>query len=299
MNYTNLYVKFLKRFFRVKSPVKVVFDCSNGTVGPVLAKLLKEQRLIKFKIINRKPDGNFPAHSPNPLTKGAVKQLIGEVRKTKSDLGIIFDGDGDRVLFIDNLGREIDPRYILCLLAPLFSMPYLVNTALGKEVMKWLLPKSKFIEEKTGRYFIKRTAQKKNIDFAVERSGHYFFKDFHYADSGILTAILAINQVSLLKSKGLNLSEWINALPQIYSTGEVNLKAKNVKRFLTLLQNRFRGKGYKVYKNDGVTIVGPDSWINARASNTEPVIRVQLVSRNRQAFMVNKKILETITSYTY
>ena len=299
MNYTNLYVKFLKRFFRVRLPVKVVFDCSNGTVGPVLGKLLKKQKRVRGKVINGRPDGNFPVHSPNPLAPGVTKQIIREVKKIKADLGIIFDADGDRVVFIDNLGREVDPRYILCLLAPLFSMPYLVNTALGKEVMKWLLPKSKFIEENTGRYFIKRTAQKKNIDFAVERSGHYFFKDFHYADSGILTAILAINQVSLLKSKGLNLSEWINALPQIYSTGEVNLKAKNVKRFLTLLQNRFRGKGYKVYKNDGVTIIGPASWINARTSNTEPVIRVQLVSRNKQAFMANKRLLETITSYTY
>ncbi len=291
MNYTNLYVKFLEHFFRIKSPVKVVLDCSNGTVGPVLVKLLEEQRLIKFKIINRKPDGNFPAHGPNPLAKGAVKQLIREVRKTKSDLGIIFDADGDRVVFIDNLGREIDPRYILCLLASLFKGPYLVNTALGKTVMKWLLPKSKFIEEITGRYFIKRTAQKKKIGFSVERSGHYFFKSFHYADSGILAAIFAINQASLLKSKKLSLSEWIGALPRIYSTGEVNLKAKNVKRFLTLLQSRFRGRGYKIYKNDGVTIVGPDSWINARASNTEPVIRVQLVSRNKSVFLKDKMLL--------
>ncbi len=291
MNYTNLYVRFLKRFFRVKSPVKVVFDCSSGTTGPVLKRLLKGQKLIKPRIINSKPDGNFPAHSPNPLTKDAAKELIHEVKKTRSDLGIIFDGDGDRIVFIDDLGREVDPRYILCLLAPLFKGPYLVNTALGKEVMKWLLPKTKFIEEITGRYFIKRTSQKKKIDFAVERSGHYFFKSFHYADSGILAAILVINQVSLLRSKKLSLSEWLDALPQLHSTGEVNVKAKNVNKFLTLLQNRFRGKRYKVYKNDGVTIVGPDSWINARASNTEPVVRVQLVSRNKPAFLEDKMLL--------
>ena len=291
MNYTNLYVKFLKRFFRIKSPVKVVFDCSNGTVGPVLEKLLKGQKLIKFKIINRKPDGSFPAHSPNPLVKDAVKELVHEVKKTRSDLGIIFDGDGDRIVFIDNLGREVDPRYILCLLAPLFKDPYLVNTALGKEVTKWLLPKSKFIEEKTGRYFIKRTAQRKKIDFAVERSGHYFFKKFHYADSGILAAIFVINQVSLLKSKKLSLSEWVGTLPTLYSTGEINLKVKNVKKFLAFLQSRFRGRGYRVYRNDGVTIVGPDSWVNARASNTEPVVRVQLVSRSKPAFLKDKMLL--------
>ena len=297
MNYTNLlYVKFLKRFFRVKSPVKVVFDCSNGTVGPVLKELLKGQKLVISKMINYRPDGSFPAHSPNTLEAGARDKLITEVLRTKADLGVIFDGDGDRVIFINDKGEDIDPRNILCLLVPLFEEPYLVNTALGKETMRWLLPKAKFIEEKTGRYFIKRTAQKKKISFSVERSGHYFFKDFHYADSGILAAILVTNQVSLLKFKKLSLSEWLGTLPRLYSTGEVNLKTKNVKRFLTLLQSRFRGKGYKVYKNDGVTIVGPDSWINARASNTEPVIRVQLVSRSRQAFIVNKKILEAIIS---
>lgn len=295
MNYTNLYVKFLRRFFRIKSPVKVVFDCSNGTVGPVLEKLLKGQKSIKFRIINRRPDGNFPAHSPNPLTKNATRELIREVIKTKSDLGIIFDADGDRVVVIDDLGREVDPRYVLCLLAPFFKEPYLVNTALGKETMRWLLPKARFVEEITGRYFIKKAAQKKNISFSVERSGHYFFKDFHYADSGMLTAIFVINRVSLLKPKGLALSGWLRTLPALYSTGERNFPVKDTKKFLRLLESRFRLEGFRVYKNDGITLVSSGAWINARPSNTESVVRIQLVSKDRQVFNENKEILKALT----
>jgi len=291
MNYTNLYVKFLRRFIKVKFPVKVVLDCSNGTAGPVLEELLKGQKLIKSKIINYKPDGNFRAHSPNPLDKGAIKQLICEVKHEKSDLGIIFDADGDRIVIIDNLGREIDPRYVLCLLAQLFKEPYLINTALGEKTMRWLLPKAKFVEEITGRYFIKRTAQKKKISFSVERSGHYFFKIFHYADSGILAAILAINQISLLKRKGLNFAEWLNGLPRLHSTGEINLKIKDAKKFLNSLESRFKAKGYRSYRTDGVTIVGNNSWINARSSNTEQAVRLQLVSRDKNSFLEDKALL--------
>lgn len=265
---------------KLKKPIKVVFDCSSGSVGPVLKELFRGNKKIKPVFINAIPDGRFKAHSPNPLDHKSKLQAIREVLKTKADLGAIFDADGDRVVFIDNVGRDIDPRYVLALLAPLFKEPYLVNAAIGKETMRWIMPKSKFIEEVVGRYFIKRTAQKKKIDLSIERSGHYFFGSFNYADSGILTTVFVMRRVSVLKSHGLNISDWLKIFPTFYSTGEINLKVKYPGKFLKLLEKNFKGKGNKINKRDGITITGQNLWLNARPSNTEPVVRVSLASRS-------------------
>ena len=122
-NYLNTYVNFLKKFLKPIRPLKIIFDCSNGATGLVLKKLLQttnyppKARLVKdgklqTSLINNKPDGNFPGHGPNPWANGATSQLQKEVLTQKADLGIIFDADGDRVFFIDNLGRVVEPDII-------------------------------------------------------------------------------------------------------------------------------------------------------------------------------------------
>jgi len=284
MNYTKLYADFIRKFLKLKSPLKVVFDCSNGAVGPVLKEVLKGNKKIKPIFINATPDGHFPAHSPNPLDKKSKLQTIKKVLSSKSDMGVIFDADGDRVVFIDNSGEEADPRYILALLSPLFKSPYLVNAAIGKETMRWLMPKTKFIEEVVGRYFIKRTAQRKKIGLSVEKSGHYFFGSFNYADSGILATVLVMSRVSALKSRRLNLSSWIQKLPALYSTGEVNVKVKNPKKLLSVLRKVFKRRSSKINTKDGITITDKNFWLNARASNTEPVVRVSLATKDKKLF---------------
>ena len=294
MNYINLYAKFINKFLKVKTPVKVVFDCSNGTTGLVLKKLLVSNKKINAIFINALPNGNFPAHSPNPLIKSARAGLIKKVIKTKADLGVIFDADGDRAVFIDNLGRDIDPRYIIYLLAPIFKEPYLVNAAIGRETMRWLLPKKRFIEEKVGRSFIKKTAQKKKIDFSVERSGHYFFKDFGYADSGILAAIFVVNSVSTLKRKKMSLSKWIELLPKFYFTPENNIKVRNSRSYLKSLERLFNKEGYRINKRDGLTVVGNGIWLNARPSNTEPVVRVSLGAKTKKIFDSKIRLLKEL-----
>src|SRR3989338_9454836 len=128
MDYIKSYIDFLIQFIKVKRPVKVVFDCSNGVTGIILKELFRKSKIKNQKskidavFINDKVDGNFPAHGPNPLVKGATKQLEREVRKPRrwvgaptakrvgADLGVIFDGDGDRGVFFDNKGRWIDPN---------------------------------------------------------------------------------------------------------------------------------------------------------------------------------------------
>src|SRR3990167_6992312 len=181
MNYEfiNIYSDFLKKNLNPQKKLKVIFDCSNGTAGPILKQLTINNEQLTTYFINDKPDGNFPAHGPNPLKSGALKQLQNKVKKYKADLGIIFDADGDRVFFIDNLGRFINPD------------------AIAKLLIWNLKPKKIIIDVRTG-WLIKKMMRKTNADFAAEYSGHYYFKNFFFVDSGILAAIEIINAISKL-----------------------------------------------------------------------------------------------------
>lgn len=279
-NYINLYSKFLASFFSIRQPVKVIFDCSNGSTSLII-KRLKDKNL-KLSIINGKIDGDFKAHGPDPTRVGATTQIRQAVLREKADLGIIFDADGDRVIFIDEKGRAVDPIFIFYFLARRFKPPYLIDVSLGKEVIKWLNPKLKTVESRTGHFFIKEMMREKKIEFAAEHSGHYYFKDFFFADSGILASILVINEISNLKSTQNSLSKWINTLPKIHRFKERRIKlTKNNQNILTKLEKNFGKRRLKISKIDGLSATGPDFWLNLRMSQTEPVLRLNLAAKNK------------------
>src|SRR3989344_1572230 len=131
--YVGLYAKFLKENLRPKRNLKVIFDCSNGVTSLILKKIFPTTKIDAI-FINNKVDGNFPAHGPNPLVKGATRQLEKAVKKQKADLGVIFDADGDRVFFTDNLGRWIDPNESAYILTKLFLQPYVVGAVSSKRI---------------------------------------------------------------------------------------------------------------------------------------------------------------------
>src|SRR3989344_5685318 len=201
MDYIKPYVGFLKKFLRSRRKLKVIFDSSNGTTGHILQQLTTNNRQLTTVLINAKPDGNFPAHGPNPLLKGATAQLQKEIKKQKADLGVIFDGDGDRVFFVDNRGQWIDANEIGYILMQNFKPPYVVGA-----VSSWRLKKCQMSNVKcqmyisrTGHYFFKKLMRERKANLGVEHSGHYYFKDFFYCDAGIFAAISVINFVSRLK----------------------------------------------------------------------------------------------------
>lgn len=264
----------------IKEPLKVVFDSSNGSTGPVLRELFSKDKnknkKIKAILINTKPDGNFPAHGPNPIAPGAKKQLQCLVVRNKADFGVIFDADGDRIFFVDNKGRALDTDIIFVLLASLFKGPYLVDTALGSVPLRWLKPDLKINETRTGRYFIKKEMRRKKIEFAGEQSGHYYFKDFFFADSGIMTAILAINQISKMKSQKLSLSEWADNLPYVYTGVGLDLKTSDPAALINRIKKLYPASKFRILKRDGFSFYNSQIWVNVRASNTEPLVRVRL-----------------------
>ncbi len=299
MECINVYANFLKRFLKLQRPLKIILDCSNGTTGPVLKKTFSNYKLLITKYINDNPDGNFPAHGPNPLNKKALKNLSPVVIKNKADAGIIFDADGDRVFFIDNLGRFVDPdviaRFLVWRLKP-EKVIIDVNTGWLIKKLKVESLKLKVIESRVGHYFIKKLMRKTKADFASEYSGHYYFEKFFYSDSGILSAIEIINSISELPYK---FSEFIDLLPQYYRSGELNFKIKNYS--LKKIENKIKklDRVYKISYLDGLKIefnplTEQGWWLSLRPSNTESLLRMNIEAESKKILKEKTKMVEKI-----
>lgn len=299
MDYINIYADFLKKFLKPEKPLKVIFDCSDGTVGLILKKIFSNCQLLITNYINADPDGNFPAHGPNPLKPGALKQLQNEVKKQKADLGVIFDADADRVFFVDNLGEFINPDIIARLLIwHLKPKKTIIDIRTGWQVRKLINSSTHQLTiSRVGHYFIKKLMREIKADFSAEYSGHYYFKKFFYADSGILAAIETINAASKLPYK---LSDFINLLPQYYRSSELNLKfnsARNyaehdteLRRIMGKIEQKFKKRVIKISHLDGLIMEFKDFWFNLRPSNTEPLSRLNIEAVSRK--LLNQKIKE-------
>jgi phosphomannomutase len=281
MNYLDRYTDFLVKHLHIEEPIKAVFDCSNGTAGMVLEKIINKTDNLDTRLINENPDGTFPAHNPSPLAEGALDDLKKETTKESADVGVIFDPDVDRVFFVDEKGERVDPREVLALIAPLFKPPYIVNVALGKTPMNWIAPNLDIIETRTGHYFIKQIMRENEVELGVEHSGHYYFKEFFFADSGMFAALVVLSAVSKLKKEGVTLSGWRKALPEIYQSGELNFKIKDKENVLKNVAEHFQKKA-EIKKIDGITIEGELYWANLRVSNTEPLLRLNIAARSNE-----------------
>lgn len=287
-SYTKTYVDFLRRFFDLKRPLKIVFDCSNGTTGPVLKKVAASCSMLQTLFINDNPDGNFPAHGPNPMLKGATKQLETAVKKHKADLGIIFDADGDRVFIIDNQGRPLHPDIVAYLLAwYLKPKKIVINTPTGWLVRNLKSQGIKIFESPVGYVFVSRLMKKTGSGFAAEHSAHYYFDNFFYRDAGILAAILIINAVSLLPYR---LSDFVDLLPQYYRSWEINFVVKNKERMLKIIENEYERGAKKNSHSDGLKMEFNNYWFNVRPSNTEPLLRLNIETTSKK--LLNQKIKE-------
>ncbi|MBU4348507.1 hypothetical protein KJ671_03360 [Patescibacteria group bacterium] len=299
MNYINLYANFLKKFIKVKRPLRVVFDCSNGTSGIVLKKVFEKNKFMKPIFINDRPDGNFPAHGPNPFKKDTLRQLQEKVKKTKANLGVIFDGDGDRVLFVDELGQKIDQDIIGFILTKKFDPPYIATTINSKKIREL----KGFILTKVGHLFMKKAMKENKANLGIERSGHYYFKDFFYCDSGIFTAIQIINFISNLKT---NLSEYIKNFDNYQRLAETNFAIENIedtKKKISKIKSFYKIR-LKIHpnpplkggnkKNWHVQISESDGlfmeffsklewwWFSLRFSNSENLLRLNIEASDKK-----------------
>lgn len=288
MSYIATYARFLRRFLKNTLPIRVVVDSSNGVSGLVFRELKKLfPRDVSLFLINDKPDGAFPAHGPNPTTPQAARDLARAVRAKRADLGAVLDGDGDRVFFVDDRGRRLSSDASAILLAREFTGGALITPLSGYPLREYFAKERRPVFDcRVGHFFIKKEMRARRIPFAPETSGHYYFKDFFYADSGILAMIIALNQVSLLKAEGISLSGWVDTLPHYPRIPETNFRVTDKRNVLRDIEARFKQRARRISKIDGLTMefgAGKDAWwFNVRLSNTEDLLRLNIEAKRRE-----------------
>lgn len=284
-NINSEYARYLSSFIDTSKKLKVVIDCSNGSAGPIV-KSIKFPQNIEAVIINSSPDGNFPAHGPDPTQKTAQRAISRAVLKNKADIGVVFDGDCDRALFADGRGNIIRPEYIWRMLAIKENKPSVVFTVLCRYTMDLIKKSSddfknfRFVESKVGHLFMKKICRKEKAVIGVESSMHYYFPEDNFSGSAILAMIKVLNAVSLLPYRFFELSQM---LPKVFIYPETNIKfnRKNLSQAYLKTKKIFFKKAQKIYFLDGISAYGSDWWFNVRPSNTEDLVRINIESENK------------------
>jgi phosphomannomutase len=265
-------------------PLKVVVDAANGMAGTMLPPIL-DRLPIEAVRCYFEPDGSFPNHEPNPLLPENREFIVRKTLETGADFGVAFDGDADRCFFVDDTGEFVAGDFATALFAE-----GVLEKEPGAKVIydvraSWAVPET--IERaggvplvnRVGHAFIKLRMREEQAAFAGEVSGHYYFRDFSQADSGVIPFLLMLDRVS---KAGLKLSELLRPYRERYFiTGEVNTPVADVPGKLAELEERFGPEG-TVSHLDGLSVEGRDWHFNVRPSNTEPLLRLNLEARSRE-----------------
>jgi phosphomannomutase len=259
-------------------PLNVVIDAANGMAGAMLPPILERLPINAVRCFFE-PDGSFPNHAPNPLLPENRAFIMSKVLEEKADLGIAFDGDADRCFFVDDKGEFAPGDFVTALLAE--SM---LEKEPGAKIIydvraSWAVPDT--IESaggiplvnRVGHAFIKQRMREDHALFGGEVSGHYYFRDFHQADSGTIPALLMLELVS---KRGRPLSEILRPFRERYFiTGELNTPVTDVALKLQELKEHFAAQG-EISHLDGISVTAKDWHLNVRPSNTEPLLRLNL-----------------------
>ena len=265
-------------------PLRVVIDAANGMAGAMLPPIL-ERLPIEAMPCHFEPDGSFPNHEPNPLLEENRKFIVEKTLAERADFGVAFDGDADRCFFVDDTGEFVAGDFATALFAA-----SLLEREPGAKVIydvraSWAVPET--IEgaggialmSRVGHAFIKQRMRKDDAAFAGEVSGHYYFRDFFQADSGVIPFLLLLELVSRRK---VALSELLRPFRERYFiTGEINSTVSDVPVKLQELKERYGAEG-AVSHLDGLSVDATDWHFNVRPSNTEPLLRLNLEARSRE-----------------
>ncbi len=280
------YVKYLKGFVPDLSSLDISIDCSNGMSSLIVKDILPEGSI---HYINDTLDGSFPNHEPNPLEEKNCRQIEKETVSNKSDIGIIYDGDADRVMFIDEKGRFIQPDYITAVLGYHYKMLGLSGNSLVD--IRTSRSTTEYLESigfpptlwKVGHAFAKMKIRELDAVFGGELAGHYYFRrDFFNCDSGILASLLVLSVVKNLKDEGKKFSEFIDSIVRYSNTGEVNFKLEAKDACIQKILDKYLAlKPRKVLDFDGYRLEFDSWWFSIRKSNTEPYLRIVLEAETK------------------
>ena len=265
--------------FKGNRPLKIVIDAGNGMAGftapAIFERLGAEIIPLYFEL-----DGNFPNHEANPIDPANLRDLQKSVLKNKADIGLAFDGDADRCFLVDEKGETVDPSLLTALISSreLAKHPgatiihSLISSRTVVEVINELggVP----VRSRVGHSYIKALMAETGAIFAGEHSGHFYFKDFWRADSGALAALHAL---AALGESDKTISELLAPFNRYVSSGEVNSRVADAAMVIKAIKEKYAAQPeFKIDELDGLTASTSTWWFNVRASNTEPLLRLNV-----------------------
>jgi len=291
------YVEFLKTYVQDYSNLKMAVDCSNGMAGFIIKKFLAKKPIYLYEDL----DGTFPNHEPNPLIEENVADLKKAVLDNSCDIGVIFDGDADRVMFVDEKGQFISPDLIIGLMGHYFLEKENLSTDGQGGIVLEDIRTSKAVKEylkklggdvhtwRVGRAFAAPKLRELKGIYGGELAGHYYFRDFFYSDSGIMAALIVLNLLAKFKKEGKTMSELISGISKYANSGEINFKIKQKLEAMEALKDYFIAKEEptEIMNFDGYRLEFKDWWFNVRPSNTEPYLRL-LAEATSEELLKNK-----------
>ena len=297
------YLDFLLKYKGDWSDLKIAMDVSNGMASLFVRDIFGDQPAYIYEEL----DGRFPNHEPNPLVPANVEALKKLVAETKADIGVIFDGDADRVMFVDENSRFVSPDLMIAVLGHYFleergeKGPVLQDIRSSKAVGEYLTPMGAEMNTwRVGRAFAALKLRELDGVYGGELAGHYYFRDFFYSDSGILASILILNVVAKMKAQGISLSQLIARIEKYQNSGEVNFRIERKQEAMDAVRDYFMSteKSTAYMDFDGYRVEFPDWWLNIRPSNTEPYLRF-LCEATSQELLEEKvaKVREIVDQY--
>ena len=290
------YMAFMGRFKGDYSSLKIAFDLSNGMACLFAKEVFGDGPEYIYDTL----DGSFPNHDPNPLVPKNVDALKALVKRTNADVGVIYDGDADRVMFVDDKARFVAPDLVIALMASYFveergarNPRVLQEIRSSKAVGEYL---SQFGAEmntwRVGRAFAAPKLREIDGLWGGELAGHYYFKDFFYSDSGLLASMIVLRIVAALKKQGKTLSEKMDELTRYQNSGEINFRLEDKQGAMDAVREMFSAEEEPLVTMDfdGYRLEFRDWWFNIRPSNTEPYLRFICEARSEE--LLGRKIAQ-------
>jgi phosphomannomutase len=280
------YVDRVMSFVEVSEirPLKVVIDAANGMAGAMLPPVL-ERLPVEVERFFFDPDGSFPNHEPNPLLEENREFIVRTTLERGADLGVAFDGDADRCFFVDDSGEFVPGDFVTALFAESVLAKEPGATIIYDVRASWAVPDTIARDggvaqmSRVGHAFIKALMRKVHAAFAGEVSGHYYFRDFSQADTGVVPFLLMLE---LISQKGMKLSEILAPLRSKYFiTGEINTPVADVALKLQEIKEHYSSQA-RISHLDGISVDADDWHFNVRPSNTEPLLRLNLEARSQE-----------------
>lgn len=272
-------------------PLKIAMDAGNGGAGLVAEEIV---RYLPFEIVsvNFEPNGSFPNGIPNPLLPERRSACIEAVRSSGADMGVAWDGDFDRCFLFDEQGNFIEGYYIVGLLADAFLRKHPGEKIVHDPRLTWntidLVNQAGgvSVQSKTGHAFIKERMRLENAIYGGEMSAHHYFRDFSYCDSGMIPWLLVSELLSVSgKPLSLLVGERMHAYP---CSGEINFHVADTQASIGKVMERYSDSAISIDRTDGISLEFTDWRFNVRASNTEPVLRLNVESRGLESLMHEK-----------